>query len=154
VSISSSSSVPRYARPFVALFLVALIFFPLAAVNAWPFSSWRLFSSLRTDRQTSWQALAVDSAGHERDYPIASVPHGYRGFGRIMTGFSKRPAAGRDAICGVWLQGATKRFGPSVDLLRIYSLNWLVSDRHGHRAAAPRRTLAWICSPEGARAAA
>jgi hypothetical protein len=138
----------------VALFLVAVVVFPLAAVNAWPFSSWRLFSSLRADRQTSWQALAVDSAGHERDYPVASVPHGYRGFGRIMSGFSKRSAGERNAICGVWLQGATKRFGPSVDLLRIYTLNWLVSDRHGHRAASPRRTLAWICSSQGARAPA
>jgi hypothetical protein len=144
---------PRYARPFVALFLTALVVCPLAAVNGWPMSSWRLFSALRSDRQTSWQAVAVDSSGDEHDFPVASMPRGYLGFRRIMAGFSRRPAGGRDAICGVWLQGATQRFGETTTLLRIYHLSWLVSDREGDRAAPPQRALAWTCSSKGARVA-
>lgn len=150
---SGSATVPRHARAFVALFLSALVFCAVASVNAWPFSNWRLFSSLRTDRQSSWQAVAVDSTGPEQDYPIASIAHGYRGFGRIMNGFANRPAARRDAICAAWLSGATKRLGPGITSLRLYHLDWLVSRRGGDRAVPPRRTLAWICDRQGVRAA-
>jgi hypothetical protein len=124
----------------------------VASVNAWPFSSWKLFSSLRTDRQTSWQAVAVDATGRGQDDPIASMSHGYRGFGRLASSFPKLSASRRDAVCAAWLTVAVKRFGPGVDYLRIYRLDWLVSQRRGNRAAPPRRTLSWICDPEGVRA--
>ncbi len=150
--LSASATVPRYARAFVVVFLSALVICTLASVNAWPFSSWRLFSSLRTDKQTSWQATAVDASGREQDYPIASIAHGYRGFGRIVSGFPKGSAARRDATCAAWLTGATKRFVPSIDFLWIYQLDWLASRRQGDRAGAPRRTLAWICDRQGLRA--
>jgi hypothetical protein len=129
----------------VALFLTALVVCAVASVNAWPFSSWRLFSTLRSDRQTSWQAAAVDARGFEQNYPIASI-------GRIMNGFGKRSAPRRDAICTGWLARATKRFGPTTAVLRLYRLDWLVSRRQGDRAAAPQRTLDWICDRQGARA--
>lgn len=143
--LSDRATVPRYARAFVALFLTALVACAVASVNAWPFSTWRLFSRLRTDRQTSWQATAVDTSGRERDYPIASLNHGYRGFGRIVNGFAKRSAVRRDSICATWLTKATKRFGRSTQFVRLYHLDWLVSRRQGDRAAPPRRTLVWIC---------
>ena len=149
-----SAKPPRYARPFVVGFLATLVICAVAAVNAWPFSSWRLFSSLRTDRQTSWQAVAVDAGGRERDYPIAAMPHGYQGFRPMMNGFATRSSGGRNAVCDAWLRGATRRFGPSIALLRIYHLQWLLSDRRGGRAGPPQRTLTWICDPNGARGAA
>ena len=137
----------------MALFLTTLVVCALAAWNLWPFSNWELFSRLRTDRLTGWDAVAVDLAGRVRDYPIALLPHGYRGFGFIVANFSERSAAERDAICAAWLRGATERFGPSTRLLRIYRLERLVSDRQGNRAAPPHRTLAWICSAKGAHEA-
>lgn len=143
--LPDSATVPRYARAFVALFLAALVVCAVASVNAWPFSSWRLFSRLRSDRQTSWQATAVDASGREQDFPIASIDHGYRGFLRIMSGFANRSATKRDSICAAWLTGATQQFGPGTESVRIYHLVWLVSRRQGDRAAAPNRTLVWIC---------
>ena len=147
-----SAAVPRYARAFVVLFLTALIGCAVASVNAWPFSNWRLFSSVRTDKQTSWQAVAVDTAGTGQDYPIATMAQGFRGFGRIARSFPKLAPSRRNAICAAWLTGAGKRFGPGVELLRVYRLEWLVSQRRGDRAAAPRRTLTWICDGNGVHA--
>jgi hypothetical protein len=138
----------------VALFLTTLVVCAVASVNAWPFSSWRLFSSLRTDKQTSWQAVAVDTSGREQDFPIAMVTHGYRAFGRTMSGLPKRSPAERDATCAAWLTGATKRLGPGTERLRLYRLEWLLSRRQGDRAAPPTRTLAWTCDRRGIRAAA
>jgi hypothetical protein len=137
----------------VALFLATLVVCPLAFLNPWPFSKWELFSRLRTDQQTGWRAVAVDSAGREHGYPIARLPQGYRGVGPVMADFSERSAAERDAICAAWLRGATAQFGSGARLLRIYHLDWLLSDRQGRRAAPPHRTLAWICSTKGAREA-
>jgi hypothetical protein len=146
-----SAAAPRCARLFVALFLATLVVCPLAAVNLWPFTNWELFSRLRTDQQIGWRALAVDSAGREHGYPIALLPHGYRPSGSIVADFSGRSAAERDAICSAWLRDASHRFGSGTRLVRIYRLEWLLSDRQGRRAAAPHPTLAWICSTKGAR---
>ena len=150
---STSGTAPHYARPFVVLFLATLVVCALAPVNAWPFSSWELFSRLHTDRQTGWEAVAVDRAGRERGYPIASLQYGYRSLRLIMADFSESSVAGRDTLCAAWLRGATKQFGPSTRFLRIYHLEWLLSERRGSRAAPAHRILAWICDVEGARAA-
>lgn len=139
---------PGYARPFVALFLAVLVLCALAAWNLWPFPAWELFSHLRTDQQAGWQALAVDRAGHARNYPIASLGHGYRGFGFIMVDFARRSVAERDAICTAWLHSATERFGPKTRLLRIYHVTWLLSDRQGNRPAPHHRILVWTCGAE------
>jgi hypothetical protein len=128
------------------MFLAAVVVFPLAALNPWPFSNWELFSRLRTDQQTGWKAVAVDSAGRERDYPIASLAPGHRGFPSLLAAFSERSAAVRHSICVAWLRGAAEEFGPSTELLRIYHREWLLSDRQGNRAAPPHLTLAWTCS--------
>jgi hypothetical protein len=146
-----SAAAPRYARPFVALLLTTLVVCPLAALNPWPFSNWELFSRLRTNQQTGWRAVAVDSAGRQHAYPIASLPHDYRPFGSIRADSSERSATERDAICAAWLRGATQRYGSGTRLVRIYQLDWLLSDRQRRRAAAPHRTLAWICRTKGAR---
>jgi len=152
VSRAVSTAAPRFARPFVALFLTALVVCPLAGLNPWPFSNWELFSRLRSDRAATWAAAAVDPAGRERGYRFQSFPRGHRGFEVTMTHFSEHSANERDAICAAWLRSASEQLGPSTRLLRIYHLTWRLSDRRGGRAAPPDRTLAWICSEKGARA--
>ncbi len=144
---------PLFARPFVGVFLATLVVCALAPVNLWPFSNWELFSRLRSDRQTGWQAVSVDASGRQRSFPIASLPHGYRGFGFIVADFPRRSAAERDAVCAAWLRDATRRYGPGTRLVRVYRLERLLSDRRGDRADPPRRSLAWTCSAKGARAA-
>jgi hypothetical protein len=153
VDVSPVDAAPPYARPFVVLFLATLVVCALAPFNLWPFSNWELFSRLRTDRQTGWQAVAVEQSDQVRDDPIASTPGGYRGFSFILAGFPTRSAASRNAICETWLHSATTRFGPETRVVRIYRTEWLLSDRHGSRAAAPHRRLAWTCTTRGAREA-
>ncbi len=143
---------PGYARPFVALFLATLVVCALVPLNAWPFSSWELFSRLRSDRQTGWEEVAVNVRGRERADPIAPRPPLYRSFASLIVGFPERSSAERNALCGLWLRGASQRFGPGTRLVLIYRLEWRLSDRRGGRAAPPNRTLVWTCSAKGARA--
>ena len=151
---TASPAAPRYARPFVAVFLAALVVCPLAGWNLWPFSAWALFSRLRTDRQTAWAAVAVDSAGRARPYRIASLAHGFEGFRVLAPGLAGRSVVDRDAICTAWLRGAVDRFGPGTRLVRIYRLEWRLSDRRGGREPPIQRTLVWTCTVKGARAPA
>jgi hypothetical protein len=150
---SASGSVPRHARAFVVVFLATVVVSAVAGLNLWPFSSWELFSRLRTQQESGWEAVAVGPAGHDHVDPIASLPHGYRGFPFIMDSFSGDSAAQRNAICAVWLHRADHEFGPSTRALRIYRLQWQLLDRVGNRAGPPHRTLTWTCDGSDADAA-
>jgi hypothetical protein len=124
-----SAAAPRYARPFVALFLAALVVCALVPLNLWPFSNWELFSRLRSAEQIGWFAVAVDAAGRKHAYPLA-----------------------HDASCAAWLRDSTLRYGPGTRVVRIYRVEWELSNRRGNRHAPRRLTSARVCSTKGARA--
>ena len=75
----ASAAAPRYARPFAVAFLALIVVCAFVPLNLWPFSNWELFSRLRTDKETAWEAVAINRSGSERDYPIAAVPRADRG---------------------------------------------------------------------------
>lgn len=125
---------PRYARPFVAAFLLAIVVCALAPLNLWPFSNWELFSRLRTAQETSWEAVAVNVSGREHGYPIRPTP-----------------VQDRSRDCGEWLNAAQKPFGTGTRVVLVYRVERLLSDRQGSRAESPRRTLAWSCRSKGTR---
>lgn len=153
-SARAGAATQRHARAFVGVFLATIVVCALATWNLWPFSNWDLFSRLRTDRQTGWEALAVVGASRERAYPIASLPDGYRGFALVMSDFARDSVAQRDAVCETWLRDATRRFGLRTRRVSIFHVEWLLLDRRGNREAPPHLTLAWTCSAKGVREAA
>jgi hypothetical protein len=118
---------PRYARPFVAAFLVMLVVCSLAPLNLWPFSNWELFSRLRTGRLTTWALVSVGPKGLVREVPIPRIP-----------------PAQRHSFCTVWLRHAR--------IVDVYRFDRLLSVRVGSHSAPPRRTLAWTCDAKGAHA--
>jgi hypothetical protein len=118
---------PRYARPFVAIFVGMVVICALVPLNLWPFSNWELFSRLRGPVQSSWEAV-VEHHGRVADYTI-----------------------GPDTACAPLLRNATVRFGPATDV-RIYHVERLLSDRVGARPAPPHRTLVATCATKGVRA--
>jgi hypothetical protein len=143
---------PSYARPFVIVFLCALVACALWSVEAWPFTAWRLFSTLRTDEQHGWAATVVSHPGGERDFPIGAQGAGTRGFSLLMNGFADRPPGQQDAVCRTWFKDGTAYLGHRPVSVRIYELTWQLSQRRGDTAAPPRRTLAWTCTERGADA--
>lgn len=128
---------PLHARPFVAVFLATLVVCALAPLNLWPFSSWELFSRLRSDRVSAWEAVVVEDGRPVRDFSFDSLPHAARSV-RLTVGE-------RDAVCD-WLLGPRIWLGRHLGRVRIYRLESVLSVRRGERAAPPRRTPAWTCS--------
>lgn len=119
---------PRYARPFVAVFVATVVACALVPANLWPFSNWELFSRLRGPIQNSWEAVAITPGGHTRGYSIR--PH---------------------TACAPLLRSATARFGPATRL-RIYHIERQLSDRRVGHAAPSFRTFAVTCTTEHSRA--
>jgi hypothetical protein len=118
---------PRYARPFVALFVGIVVVCALTPLNLWPFSNWELFSRLRGPVEKSWEAV-IEHRGLVVHYTIG--PH---------------------TTCASLLRDATARFGPSTDV-RIYHVEWRLSHGTGGKAAPPYRTLVAACTAKGAHA--
>ena len=118
---------PRYARPFVAIFVGMVAVCALAPLNLWPFSNWELFSRLRGPVESSWVAVIE----HQR--------------------IAVRYTIGPHTTCASLLQDATARLGPSTDV-RIYHVEWRLSDRVGGKAAPPYRTLVAECTAKGVHA--
>ena len=150
----SDAPAPRYARPFVAVFLVAIVACALATIEAWPLTAWELFSHLRTQDQTRWEATAVDADGVEHPYPLGSLPQGYRGFAFLMNGFATDSASRQAELCETWRTGAAELLGFEARAVRIYQLSSDLSDRDGERGTPPDRTLTFICRPGGVDAVA
>ena len=148
-----SERAPRFARPFVAVFLAAFVYCAVATVEAWPLTGWQLFSHVRTDEQRSWRAVAVDARGRERPYPLGRLPRGYRGFTFLMRDFDSRPGSEQRAMCQAWLEGSGELLGFSARAVRIYELRWRLSERSGERALPPESTLRYTCRPGGVHAA-
>jgi hypothetical protein len=118
---------PRYARPFVAIFVGMVVVCALVPLNLWPFSNWELFSRLRGPVQSYWEAV-VRHHGLVADYAIG--PH---------------------TACAPLLRSATVRFGPATDV-RIYHVERLLSERVGARRAPADRRLVAACATKGVRA--
>src|SRR5690349_11989105 len=119
---------PRYARPFVAVFVGIVVVCALAPLNLWPFSNWELFSRLRGPAQTYWEADVLHD-GLVSDFTVGSHP-----------------------ACAQLLRSATARFGPATGI-RIYRVERLLSERIGADAAPPDRRLVATCTGKGRRAA-
>ena len=119
---------PRYARPFVAIFIGMVVICALVPLNLWPFSNWELFSRLRGPVQTYWEADVLHH-GLVSDYTVGS-----------------------HAACAQLLRSATARFGPTTGI-RIYRVERLLSHRTGAEAGSPDRMLVATCRGSGRRAA-
>ncbi|HYZ02061.1 MAG TPA: hypothetical protein VFA92_11255 [Candidatus Binatia bacterium] len=137
---------PRWARWFVWSFLAALLVCGVVGIDAWPLTGFRLFSHLRYDHQTEWQAFAVRTDGSEARLRLARFPGGYNGFPLVMRNFESRSPGERSDMCRAWLAAASGLRDSAV-AIRIYVVDRRLEPRHGRRAASvPRRTLAYTCA--------
>jgi len=141
--MSAESRVPRRIRVFVWTFLAAFFVCGFARIEAWPLTSWRLFSRVRHAVQTSWSAVTVDHSGREHQFP--TLGQSYRGTTHVLDSFSSLSRQKQIAACDAWANGA-RHAGQDVEAVRIYRVTSDVSHRAGDRGAPPlSRTLSFTC---------
>jgi hypothetical protein len=136
---------PRWARVFVWSFLATFVVCGVVGIEAWPFTGFRLFSHLRYEHQTEWQAFAVSPEGRESRLRLSRFPGGYNGFPLIMKSFTSRGPRDRADMCQAWAVAAYGLRGRTL-AIRIYAIDRHLEPRQGHAPAAPPiRALAYTC---------
>jgi hypothetical protein len=110
--------VPRRARRFVALVLLALAVPGVIGFEAWPLTAWRLFSLARDGSQTAWVIEAVDTQGDARTVDPEELPLGYRHAEWPMAELPGASTDRREAVCEALL-GAVVDAEPSTVALNI-----------------------------------
>ena len=137
---------PRWVRWYVWSFLAAFAVCGVVGIEAWPLTGFRLFSHLRQEHQTDWQAFALRPDGRAGWLPMSRFPGGYNGFPLVMKTFSSSSPAKRSDMCRAWATAAGG-LEPGSVAVRIYILDRRLEPRRGRRAAsAPTRALAYTCT--------
>jgi hypothetical protein len=131
--------VPRLARPFVALLIATMVASAIFVWEPWPLTSFRLFSHLRVDEQTTWQATVVEPNGEELGYPL----------GFAIRDFVDADEEQRDELCRTWVAAAPEIVARQAIMVRLYERRWLLSERSGDRALPGSREHAFTCTSEG-----
>lgn len=111
-----SPAVRLFVRAFLAAFLIAGV----AGVEAWPFSGFRLFSHVRSERVRGWQATVVDAAGVESPVRFWTMPVALRGLPHIADGFASLDGDRRRSVCRAWAESAAPA-GREVVEVRLYA---------------------------------
>ena len=148
-STGSGTDRPQpWARPFVAVLMVAFLTCGVSGIEAWPLSGFRLFSAPRSPVSTSWRLVAVTPAGAEGPVNVSRLGPAYRGFGFVARGFEDLPPADRSAVCLVWLRAALS-IGVEAPTLRLVKVEQPVVPRSvDGPLAPPRRTVVATCNAE------
>ena len=132
-------------RVLLYVFLLTFVYFGVEGKELWPMTGWRLFSSVRTDSQSSWQVDYIGVDGRSRPVPFDRMSWAYRGFPQVLRGFPDLPRDDQVGVCSAWL-GALQALGIESDQLEIHRTTWRLSDREGPRAKPPRKVLAFTCT--------
>jgi len=107
-----------------ALLAVALVAF--TGQEAWPLSSFSLFSEIRTGQSISWELVSVDGAGREHPVPLGRDLEVSRGATHLMPGFHARSRREQQARAEAWLRGSGVALS-TVRAVRIYRVVHQVS---------------------------
>jgi len=127
-------------RHLVHAFLLVFAVAGFARLELYPFSGFRLFSELRSDKRVGWQLVAVDDEGKEVPIKLGDLPLGYRQSARVIPGMAHDSADERDEICDAWAAPLRAR-GVDVERVRIYrTVGSLRPD-----SPPPERTLTYEC---------
>ncbi|CAA9222776.1 MAG: hypothetical protein AVDCRST_MAG50-677 [uncultured Acidimicrobiales bacterium] len=131
---------PRAAvRIAVYIFLAAILACGVLQIEVWPFSAFRLFSTVRTGTAVRWDLVAVDDRGVETPADLAAMGRGYRQSGHLLPDVVEASADEQDSACRAWLDGDR-----DVRLLRVYRSVY-VAVAPGAESTLRSRTLHLSC---------
>ncbi len=148
------SLAPWPARLYLVTFVGAIAVCGALSIEAWPFTSWRLFSRERRELATSWIATSVDARGHETRIHFNRFAKPDRYFVSVMSSYERLSPRDQAATCRAWARLVRRRGGSVAGGLRLYETRRHMRRHIGRRErVAPSRHLRWTCANgHGARA--
>jgi len=141
-SSPTASTVPGApTRAAVYVFLALLIACGTLGVELWPFSAFRLFSTVRTGVQPRWELVEVDAAGDERPADLAAMGRAFRQTDHLLPALATSTPARRRAACDAWLA-----HDPAAVTLRVYR-DVVRSPAPGQPYVVTAHVLRFTCEP-------
>lgn len=137
---------PRWARPFVYVFLAVLLATSILGVERWPFTAWKLFSGVRTGVSTGWRVVTVAPGGGESPVDFAALGRGFRGASWRLADFPAMTGAEREAVCRAWADAVAVTTGQPVAAVRAYRVRRAVMTDRSRPPPAPMRVLRYECA--------
>jgi len=143
------------ARAWFLTFVGAIVVCGALSIEAWPFTSWRLFSRERREIATGWMATSVDARGRERRVRFIRFAKPDRYFVSVMSTYARLSPREQAATCRAWARLVRRHGGSVAGGLRLYATTRDMREHVGRRApVAPVARLRWTCADgHGARAA-
>ena len=142
--------VPVLARVFAVVMIGSLAWFGWNAIEKWPFTGWRLYSTMKGNTAGSFFAyrLAPDGSVHEIDY--GQLPDAYSRAPYLLEKFEGRTQAEREVVCDALAEGERNE-GREVDAIQIYWERYRVR-LIDHERVKDRieRDLRWTCAEDDA----
>jgi hypothetical protein len=119
-------------RAGVLVVIGAILVFGVLAVEAWPFTGWRLYSNTKGPTAGSYFAFRVapDGSEHRVDYP--RLPDAYSRVPYLLEKFDRFSASEQDALCRAIAQ-AERDQGRPTTAITIYRERYQVAIVDGER---------------------
>lgn len=138
--------VPVLGRVFSIALLVALAYFGWNTIEKWPFTGWRLYSTMKGPTAGSYFAFRVDADDvlHRVDYK--ALPDAYSRAPYLLEKFHKFPDARREAVCAAIAEGERGE-GRDVEAIHVYWERYRVRIVDGERVKDRiEREFRWSCA--------
>lgn len=118
-----------------------------ASVEAWPLTSWKLFSAVRQEVQYHWEVVTVGAGGREAPADFGALPVGYRQAHHVLSDFASKAPAEQERLC-VALADAFHREDPdTMTGVRIYRVRSRIRRGPDARSTPPLdRRLHYECA--------
>jgi len=139
---------PRRARLVAGALLGTMLVFGFGGFEAWPLTSFHLFSAARKPAEYRWVATTVDAAGHETPLDQQHLTLGYRLAEWPLQEFPHSSPRTRQSVCDGIARGA-RSAGRQVVEVRVYKVWERLHDDHGHWRITTSPRLFASCDERG-----
>jgi hypothetical protein len=132
----------RARRFWIAGFIGVLALFGFGQLEAWPFTSWYMFSHIEPSVVRVASVVALSPDGAERRLGPETLPLGLLSH-RLLQRLERAGPEERAALCGAVLTAARSR--RSVAEVRVVEQSWRALDRAGDRPANVITRVVAVC---------
>ncbi len=138
--------VPVLARVFALVLIGALAWFGWNAIEKWPLTGWRLYSTIKGNTAGSFFAYGVAPDGRQYAIDYGELPDAYSRAPYLLEKFERRTAAQREVVCDALARGE-RDAGRPVQAIRIYWERYRVRLVDGERVKDRiEREFRWSCA--------
>jgi hypothetical protein len=140
--------VPVMGRIVAIVILGALLWFGMNAIEKWPFTGWRLYSTLKGPTAGSFFAYRLGPEGGLHGIRYHDLPDAYSRAPYLLEKFDRRTAAERERVCDSLANGE-REAGREVAAIHIYWDRYEVKLLDGDRVKKHvEHEFRWSCADD------